>query len=210
MSEKRFDFDEEVAYLSLNFANTMDWHASDNPIEMLKTYDDLVAWGVEAGLLNDGDADQLRQLANQNPSQARADYEKGIRLREAIYHIFSDYYAGRSISPDDLAMLGAAAQEALAHQRLTPANGLFKWDWVRGSTNTGWIIWPVAKDAVELLTSERIDRVRECEDDRGCGYLFIDQTKNRSRRWCSMDSCGNRAKARRHYAKKKRVENREL
>jgi len=46
-----------------------------------------------------------------------------------------------------------------------------------------------------------VDRVRECEDDRGCGFLFIDQSKNRSRRWCSMESCGNRAKARQHYAR---------
>jgi len=59
----------------------------------------------------------------------------------------------------------------------------------------------VARSAAELLTSDNVDRVRECEDDRGCGYLFIDQSKNRSRRWCSMESCGNRAKARRYYAR---------
>jgi predicted RNA-binding Zn ribbon-like protein len=206
MGEKRFDFDEELANLSLSFANTKDWHASDHPVENLNTYDDVIAWGIEAGLLSHDDVDQLNQYAKQNPSQANADYEKAIHLREAIYRIFSNFYAGRRVSPDDLAILSATAQEAMAHQRLTPASGSFRWDWVKGSANTGWILWPVARAAVELLTSEHVGRVRECEDDRGCGYLFIDQTKNRSRRWCSMNSCGNRAKARRHYAKVKRVE----
>jgi len=49
------------------------------------------------------------------------------------------------------------------------------------------------------LTSEELDRVRECADDRGCGYLFMDTSRNRSRKWCDMRGCGNRAKAQRHY-----------
>ena len=65
------------------------------------------------------------------------------------------------------------------------------------------VVWPVARSAADLLTSDLLSRVRRCEDDRGCGYLFIDTSRNRSRRWCSMESCGNRAKARRHYARQK-------
>jgi predicted RNA-binding Zn ribbon-like protein len=70
-----------------------------------------------------------------------------------------------------------------------------------GSNRMDIILWSVACSAAELLTSEKADRVRECKDDRGCGYLFISQCKNHSRRWCSMESCGNRTKARRHYTK---------
>lgn len=205
MSENRFNFDDESGDLSLDFANTKNWHASDQPIEHLNTYDDVVLWGEEADLLTGSEAEQLRRNADENPSQAHADYEQTINLREAIYHIFSDIYAGRKVSLDDLAALNATAQEAMAHLQLTPIDGSFRWDWIKGRVDIGWVIWPVARAAVELLTSDHLDRVRECEDERGCGYLFIDTTKNRSRRWCSMDSCGNRAKARRHYAKKKRV-----
>ena len=61
------------------------------------------------------------------------------------------------------------------------------------------MLWPIVESAAELLTSERRSRIGQCADDRGCGWLFLDATKNRSRRWCAMGDCGNRAKARRHY-----------
>ena len=61
------------------------------------------------------------------------------------------------------------------------------------------IFWPIAHSAVDLLTSEDIDRVGQCGDDRGCGWLFFDTNRNHSRRWCRMEDCGNRAKAHRHY-----------
>ena len=92
-------------------------------------------------------------------------------------------------------------REALAHLQLTPLEDGFRWDWSPEIDGANLILWPVARAAAELLTSDKATRVRVCEDDRGCGYLFIDQTKNHSRRWCSMESCGNRAKARRHYSR---------
>ena len=64
------------------------------------------------------------------------------------------------------------------------------------------LIWPVAKSAADLLTSERLERVRECAGGT-CGWLFIDASKNHSRRWCDMRDCGNAAKAKRHYHKKR-------
>jgi predicted RNA-binding Zn ribbon-like protein len=75
----------------------------------------------------------------------------------------------------------------------------FAWDWAEDPDSLDRVLWVVARSAGELLTSDQLDRVRQCADDRGCGYLFLDTSRNRSRRWCSMESCGNRAKARRHY-----------
>jgi predicted RNA-binding Zn ribbon-like protein len=66
------------------------------------------------------------------------------------------------------------------------------------------MLWPIAREAANLLTSKDIKRMGECADDRGCGYLFFDTSRNHSRRWCSMESCGNRAKAQRHYQRKSR------
>ena len=63
------------------------------------------------------------------------------------------------------------------------------------------MLWPVAHSAAELLISDDLDRVKQCADDRGCGWLFVDTSRNRSRRWCSMESCGNRAKVQRHRHK---------
>lgn len=201
MSDKRFDFDDESGDLSLDYANTKNWHASEHPIEGLNEYEDVVAWGEAAGLLTSQEVEHLHLLALDRPDQARADYEKAINLREAIYRIFSCHYASRPIASTDLELFNSIVQDAMAHLKLVPEHGGFQWEWANDSVDIGMILWPVARAASELMTSEQISRVRECEDDRGCGYLFIDHSKNRSRRWCSMESCGNRAKARRHYAR---------
>ena len=75
----------------------------------------------------------------------------------------------------------------------------FAWSWAEDVPGAALVTWAVARSAADLLTSDQLGRVRQCADDRGCGYLFVDTSRNRSRRWCSMKSCGNRAKAKRHY-----------
>jgi predicted RNA-binding Zn ribbon-like protein len=68
------------------------------------------------------------------------------------------------------------------------------------------MLWPVARSAADLLTSaEELARVGQCADDRGCGWLFFDTSRNHSRRWCAMKDCGNRAKARRHYRRQRKA-----
>lgn len=199
MSENSFDFDS--GDLSLDYANTKVWHASDKPEERLNSYNDFVDWGEEAGLVSFEVARRLRSLVVVQPENAVAAYGFAIQVREAIYRIFSSRYAGKSIPEADLAVLNSVIREAMSHLQLTPVEGEIQWEWRPEIDGINLILWPVARSAAELLTSDKASRVRECEDDRGCGYLFIDQSKNHSRRWCSMESCGNRAKARRHYSK---------
>ncbi len=199
MSEKLYDI--EAGDLSLDFANTSNWHASSHPEEMMFNYDDLVTWGEQAGLLAPEQARRLRRLVDDAPDQANQAYRRGIDLREAIYRIFSMGYAGQPVQAEDLDLLNAAVREAGGNQMLVPTAGGFAWQWAPETDGVNLILWPVARAAASLLTSELAGLVRECEDDRGCGYLFIDHSKNHSRRWCSMESCGNRAKARRHYAR---------
>ena len=66
------------------------------------------------------------------------------------------------------------------------------------------MLWPVARGAAELLTGPDAAHISECQSD-DCGWLFLDQTRNHGRHWCDMQGCGNRAKARRHYARQKTV-----
>ena len=73
----------------------------------------------------------------------------------------------------------------------------FAWDWTPENA-LDRVLWPVVRDAAELLSGEDLDRVGRCAD-ANCGWLFLDTSRNHSRRWCSMKDCGNRAKARRHY-----------
>jgi len=65
------------------------------------------------------------------------------------------------------------------------------------------MLWPILRSGADLLASEDRERVGQCADDRGCGWLFFDASRNRSRRWCNMEDCGNRAKAKRHYARER-------
>jgi predicted RNA-binding Zn ribbon-like protein len=195
------DFDFDAGQLSLDFANTAEMHASDNPDELLRDFDDVVTWGLAAGILSSGSVNGLRQFAQEQPEEAWAAYERALKLREAIYQIFS--YRSREVEAeqDDLETLNQILSAALPHLQVTPSPSGFDWEWEQNLEASDQIIWQVAHSAAELLTSKQLDRVRECADERGCGYLFLDTSRNRSRRWCSMESCGNRAKASRHYKK---------
>ena len=201
MSEVSFEFD--AGDLCLDFANTSNWHASEHPEESLHNYSDLLSWGEAAGILSAESADRLWQKALEQPEQAQRAYQAAIQTREAIYRIFSNRYAGSPVSEEDLAKLNVLVHEAISHRQLVPNDDAFKWEWKPDGREPNLIAWEVAFAAAELLTSEKVVWVRECEDDRGCGFLFIDSSKNHSRRWCSMESCGNRAKARRHYSRTK-------
>ncbi len=201
MSEDSFDF--EAGDLSLDFANTSNWHASEHPEESLHNFSDLLAWGKAAGVLSPESANRLTQLALEQPQEAQRAYRSAIQTRESIYHIFSNLHAGRPVSEKDLNDLNVLVHEGITHRQLVPNDDHFQWEWKPDGREPNLILWEVAFTAAELLTSDKVAWVRECEDDRGCGYLFIDSSKNHSRRWCSMESCGNRAKARRHYSRSK-------
>jgi predicted RNA-binding Zn ribbon-like protein len=202
--------------LSLDFVNTADWHASDHPVQFLTSYSDLVAWSQHVGILTDHQVQRLLKEATRRPVDATAVLERAIALREAIYRIFSAISHGRPPQAADLATFNAELSRALAQSRIvstlqqaqdTAAEG-FAWDWAGAEDALDWMLWPVVHDVAGLLTSEELDRVGQCADDR-CGWLFLDTSRNRSRRWCSMQDCGNRAKARRHYRRKRAVKRHE-
>ena len=190
--------------LSLDFVNTADCHASDHPVEFLASYSDLVAWSQHVGILTNHQVQRLLKEAARRPVDASAVLERAITLREAIYRIFSAISRGRPPQAADLATFNVELSGALAQSRIVSTAEGFTWDWAGAEDALDWMLWPVAHDAAGLLTSEELDRVGQCTDDR-CGWLFLDTSRNRSRRWCSMEDCGNRAKARRHYKRKRAV-----
>jgi predicted RNA-binding Zn ribbon-like protein len=195
----KFDFD--AGLLCLDFANTANWHASAHPTEYLETYSDLVGWGLVAGLLTRPQAEQLLSLAKEHPSQASDQLEQAIAFREAVYHILSASVADQPIPESDLSVLNRYVQQAMSHMALKSGPEGMVMDWETQPAALDFILWPVARSTVDVLTSDLHKRVGECQDDRGCGYLFLDTSRNGHRRWCSMESCGNRAKAQRHYEK---------
>ena len=201
MATVKSQLQSEAGRLCLDFANTLDWHASDHPIEKLTTYADLVAWAHKIGLLNELAARQLSDRAAQHPRIAHTALEKARTLREAIYAIFVAVTHGETPEAADIESVNAMLAEMLNRSRLVQGEGGFVWDWGGAEDDFDQVLWWVVQSATEVMTSDDLQRVGQCADDRGCGWLFYDTSKNRTRRWCDMRGCGNRAKARRHYAK---------
>jgi predicted RNA-binding Zn ribbon-like protein len=184
----------------LVFANTVGGSRHGYEREYLNNYADLVAWSRHAGLLTDSEGRQLMAEARRHPAGAAEIFERAIILRETIYRIFSAIAAGQSPAAADLNILNDALAEALTHLRVTPGKTGFAWTWHNQPGALDAMLWPIVQSAGELLTSAQIVQVRECAGDT-CSWLFLDTSKNHSRRWCDMKDCGNRAKAKRHYAR---------
>lgn len=199
------DLHDETGAPCLAFANTLDWHAAAQPVETLHSYADLVAWAAGVNLLRPADRAALLDLAAMQPAAAATVYAAALGLREAIYRLFTALSRGETPPATDLALINAYHQQATTQLRLVHRSTGFGWQWTTLAADLAAPLWPIAWSTVELLTSPWLARVKQCEDQRGCGYLFIDTSKNRSRRWCSMESCGNRAKVQRHRARRKQA-----
>lgn len=189
--------------LCLDFANTADWHASDQPEERLTSYSGFVLWSQQVGILTQKQAKRLLRQAADRPDEATAVLNRAIALREAIYEVFAAVAHGQSPQAIDLSALNAALSEALARSQIAPVETGFGWQWAGDEDALDRLLWPIARSAADLLTSDDLQRVGQCADDRGCGWLFLDTSRNHTRRWCDIKDCGNRAKAHRHYERKR-------
>lgn len=181
----------------LDFVNTASGRSAGPLRERLNGYDDLVTIAERVGVLEGSEGARLRGAAASSPAAAEAVLERARALREAIYRLF----AGEGASERDLALLAEEAGEGLAARRLVPADGGYAFAWPR-TEELARPLWPLAASAAELLTSGEQERVKECAADN-CNWLFLDESRNRSRRWCDMAVCGNRAKARRFSARQR-------
>jgi predicted RNA-binding Zn ribbon-like protein len=187
--------------LCLEFANTNYWHAAEHPVETLNSYTELVDWAVSVGIRSEESARELKVQATNHPALAEQVYAWAIELREAIYRIFVAIAEHNPVSQDDLALLNEALPHAFTLPELAATGDGFGVRWRGDDSGLDGILWPILRSAVRLLTDGEHNRIGQCADDRGCGYLFYDTSRNRSRRWCDMGSCGNRAKSQRHYAR---------
>ena len=185
-------------HLALDFANTVGWRFRERPHESLSTYRALVLWSEHAGIVTNKQTLRLLAEADHHPTSASAVLEKAIALREAIFEIF--HAVARDEKPESahLRTLNRALSDTLSRLQIAESAGGFEWKWRDKNRSLERILWPVIRSAAELLTSPQLHRVGVCAGE-GCGWLFLDTSKNQSRRWCAMEDCGNRAKARRHY-----------
>jgi predicted RNA-binding Zn ribbon-like protein len=202
MAERRFEL--VGGSKCLDFVNTMGGIRVTNPSEHLHGWADLVSWLRQAGLVSRSAAAGLLREAVDHPRRAAEAFSEALRLRESLHDVFAAAAAQRTAPVPALATVDAWVRQSLQERSLVPQGGGYAFEW-RASDQLLAPLRPLAEDAAGLLTSQRLGLVRLCaEAELGrCGWLFLDETRNHSRRWCTMGDCGNRAKARRHYQKVK-------
>jgi predicted RNA-binding Zn ribbon-like protein len=190
--------------LCLDFANTVEPRRADVAgHDHLSSYAELVRWGAYVGTVDEDTAQRLRRAADEHPEEAEDVLGEAVELREAIYRTFHGLARAEKPDPEDLDVLGEAYAKAMPRSRIVATDtGGFELGW-QDADSLEAPLWPVARSAVELLTEAEPGRIKQCSIDEGCGWLFYDDSKNNSRRWCSMQGCGSRAKMRRMYARRR-------
>lgn len=183
--------------LCLDFTDTVDWRTSDHAEDTLGTYAALLEWSGKKGLLDQKQVNALGRAA------AREDFTpvlaEAVRLREAIYHTFSAIARKGRAPPKDLEILNEYLAKSLSRMAVKETGEGYEWG-LSCDTTPEMMLYQIAESAAMLLTSADLARVRECaNEEEGCGSLFLDCSKSQTRRWCSMKSCGNRAKSRAFY-----------
>ena len=190
-------FSLDAGTLSLDFANTLEGRRDPKPEENLLDYNAILGFARQAGLLDNGSIQRLEELAGQRPHEARAVHASALVLREAIFRTGFALASGRSPDPDDLHAIEHSLASAIAHGGLAPDGEGFTWSWNAAGPQLERPLWPIAFAAFELLTREDLSRLRVCAAG-DCDWLFFDESRNRSRKWCDMNTCGNRAKVARY------------
>ncbi|GIG68327.1 CGNR zinc finger domain-containing protein [Phytomonospora endophytica] len=176
--------------VAVDFFNTVDWRSDPSRRhERLPDYRHLLAWLKETGLLSAGEAGALAALAGEDPGRATSEHALVIELRDDTYDALAD--DGR---PGALQRHLPAAHAA---SRLTREPG-GAWNWVPASLDLDTPRHLLAMEFARLLTAEKVARFHRCED-RHCGWVFLDTSRQRNRRWCSAADCGNRNRVRAHY-----------
>ena len=185
--------------LCLDFANTIN---SRRYLEhdYLLTYSDLVDWAIKAEIISPQQARSLKIKESLDVKQAVKSLEKALNAREVIYRVFSAM-AGQSRPPsEDLSALTSLYQDVIANGHFAWSGSHYEIEWKTDQTFDA-LLWPIIASAEKLLVSHELRQLKECP---GCGWLFLDTSKNQSRRWCSMNTCGARDKMRRYHRRLKR------
>jgi len=194
-SSREKEDDEDLA---IRFVNTAAWRLRDPSEERLADADALLVWLGENAIGSARELKRIRAVWQADLARGRAAYRDAIMLREAIYDILVARIKRRAPPGEALRAFNGMLTRPM------PAAAL-AW----GSGSVGWglqpqgdgldLLKPIVTSAAALMTGPRARRVKQCQDDRGCGWLFIDESRAQNRRWCAMGDCGNRAKAHRHY-----------
>ena len=186
---------------ALDLVNTLDWRFRDSGAEeLLAGYDDLLAFAAQSSILSQK---QIRQIVRAGNDSAAAEAIVACReLREAAAEIFYATVDDRTPPPSQIKIVERFFKEARDHQQLAWSGSRAAWEWPASEHGPELPLWMLSVATARLLLSEDMRLLRACEKP-DCRWLFLDTSKNHTRRWCDMKICGNRMKARRFKAQHK-------
>jgi predicted RNA-binding Zn ribbon-like protein len=189
-------FEWRGGHPTLDFTNTLSWGAGKPSEERLASYDALVEWARLARLpLVPA---ELRRIARRRPSEAARALARARDMRSLFHRILEAIARERKPPRADLARFNRALRRAMLSLEVQPREfGVgceFRWEGRELERPLCILTWLTA----ELMSSDELGRLRACGNPR-CGWLFLDRSRRGNRRWCDMQVCGSRDKARRYY-----------
>lgn len=187
-------------WLCLDFINTVHDRFATDPHEYLKTWDDFLSWGKKTRILNDNQAIVLKNISRQDAERSGKILKKAKKVREALYRLFLPVTRQQVPAPEVVAEFNTYLSPALSGLAIHFPHLNTVYPQQKNVSDLENPLHQVITSAYDLLLSGNLDRVKECN---ACGWLFLDKSKNSSKRWCNMQTCGSAAKAKRYYLKKK-------
>jgi predicted RNA-binding Zn ribbon-like protein len=193
-------FELIAGHVALDLVNTVDHRfGPPAPQERLVTYDDLLRFALQSEILTDRQAKKLRR--NEASLDERETILQQVRyLREALAAVSYAQLDGQEPDAASLATLEDHFKQAAAHRHLVAENIQLAWNWSGLSREIAAPWWLLSQAAADLVLSDQSAHIRCCSSET-CRWLFLDTSKNHTRRWCEMKTCGNRMKARRFHAR---------
>ena len=202
----RFDGDDFIGgALCLDFVNTLVIAAAaHSSADRLRSCSDWLNWSAQAGIATEHELRLAHRGAQQESAAAALALESVRAARDALHRVLLAWLEKRTPAKADVTLLATRIAAAQSQRRLVYAEARFREGWASEDSDLERLLWPVMLSAQALLLDEvSMERLHQCPADE-CGWMFLDTSKNRSRRWCSMRTCGNLAKAQRHYARVRR------
>ena len=183
---------------ALDLVNTLDLRFTSEPVEKLPAYSHLLRFVTQLGLLS---AEQARRLGRSvRQKEASGVLTSVVELREALSAVLYALLAGNKSAPAQFEILEKHFHAASVERTLYQGKARLEWRWPSTQHRAQLPLWMLAQSAADLLISHDCELIKDCGDPT-CRWLFLDVSKNHTRRWCDMKTCGNRMKARRHQAR---------
>jgi predicted RNA-binding Zn ribbon-like protein len=185
-------------HVALDFVNTLGGPPDQPDDEYLFNYLDLLDWLARVGLLLPDRHHAIGRAAGETLGEATRAFKDVHRLRGSLDHDHRCRLSGASADAGQLGVIRSAYAEATGHATLEEHAGSYRLSWsTTGTKALRWPLWVIADASLDLLTDAPLHLLGRCQH---CRWLFLDLSRNHSRRWCSMNGCGAIVKMRRHRA----------